>query len=85
MYLIVITRKRNVGSLMGHAVWKAVDFDIISYKKTMLHLSEIQVSWKTFSNYACLYKITRWKQKHLCNYCSVRWLTPPNPVHFCLL
>lgn len=44
MYLIVITRKRNVGSLLGHAVWKAVDFDIISYKKTVLHLSEIQVS-----------------------------------------
>lgn len=44
MYLIVITRKRNVGSLLGHAVWKAVDFDMISYKKTVLHLSEIQVS-----------------------------------------
>ncbi|CAB1350541.1 unnamed protein product [Coregonus sp. 'balchen'] len=27
MYLIVITKKRNVGSLLGHAVWKAVDFD----------------------------------------------------------
>lgn len=44
MYLVVITRKRNVGSLLGHAVWKAVDFDVISYKKTVLHLSEIQVS-----------------------------------------
>ncbi|CAF90808.1 unnamed protein product, partial [Tetraodon nigroviridis] len=42
MYLIVITRKKNVGSLLGHAVWKAVDFDIICYKKTVLHLSEIQ-------------------------------------------
>ena len=44
MYLIVITKKRNVGSLLGHAVWKAVDFDIISYQKTMLHLTEIQVT-----------------------------------------
>lgn len=44
MYLVVITRKRNVGSLLGHAVWKAADFDVISYKKTVLHLSEIQVS-----------------------------------------
>lgn len=44
MYLIVITRKKNVGSLLGHAVWKAVDFDVICYKKTVLHLSEIQVS-----------------------------------------
>lgn len=47
MYLIVITRKKNVGSLLGHAVWKAVDFDVISYKKTVLHLSEIQVSAET--------------------------------------
>lgn len=44
MYLIVITRKKNVGSLLGHSVWKAVDFDVICYKKTVLHLSEIQVS-----------------------------------------
>uniref|UniRef100_A0A6Q2WUL3 SAC domain-containing protein n=1 Tax=Esox lucius TaxID=8010 RepID=A0A6Q2WUL3_ESOLU len=43
MYLIVITKKRNVGSLLGQAVWKAVDFDIISYKKTTLHLTEIQM------------------------------------------
>ncbi|KAK6324224.1 hypothetical protein J4Q44_G00065630 [Coregonus suidteri] len=42
MYLIVITKKRNVGSLLGHAVWKAVDFDVISYKKTVLHLTENQ-------------------------------------------
>ncbi|XP_028316439.1 phosphatidylinositol-3-phosphatase SAC1-A isoform X2 [Gouania willdenowi] len=49
MYLIVITRKKNVGSLLGHAVWKAVDFDIISYKKSVLHLSEIQAQEnKTF-------------------------------------
>lgn len=44
MYLIVITKKRNVGSLLGHAVWKMVEFEIISYKKTLLHLTEAQVS-----------------------------------------
>ena len=56
MYLIVITRKRNVGSLLGHAVWKAMDFDVISYKKTVLHLSEIQVSGKPFSLYSiCIF------------------------------
>uniref|UniRef100_A0A3P8WCK0 SAC1 like phosphatidylinositide phosphatase n=1 Tax=Cynoglossus semilaevis TaxID=244447 RepID=A0A3P8WCK0_CYNSE len=43
MNLIVITRKRNVGSLLGHAVWKAVEFDVIPYKKTVLHLSESQL------------------------------------------
>lgn len=53
MYLIVITKKRNVGSLLGHAVWKAVDFDIISYKKTVLHLTENQVTntlWHIFGD-----------------------------------
>ncbi|KAM9824281.1 phosphatidylinositol-3-phosphatase SAC1-A [Neosynchiropus ocellatus] len=43
MYLIVITRKKNVGCLLGHAVWKASEFDVIPYKKTLLHLSETQM------------------------------------------
>lgn len=45
MYLIVITKKKKVGDLLGHAVWKALDFDIISYKKTVLHLTEDQVGY----------------------------------------
>ncbi|MCI4395385.1 hypothetical protein PGIGA_G00179660 [Pangasianodon gigas] len=43
MYLIVITRKKKVGDLFGHAVWKAVEFDLIPYKKTILHLTENQM------------------------------------------
>lgn len=43
MYLIVITRKRKVGDLFGHTVWKALEFDVISYKKTILHLTDFQV------------------------------------------
>ncbi|XP_031724540.1 phosphatidylinositide phosphatase SAC1-B isoform X1 [Anarrhichthys ocellatus] len=43
MYLVVITKKKKVGDLLGHAVWKAVDFDIVSYKKTILHLTENQM------------------------------------------
>ncbi|XP_058503205.1 phosphatidylinositol-3-phosphatase SAC1-B [Solea solea] len=43
MYLIVITKKKKVGDLLGHAVWKALDFDIISYKKTILHLTDSQM------------------------------------------
>ncbi|XP_057211205.1 phosphatidylinositol-3-phosphatase SAC1-A [Triplophysa rosa] len=43
MYLIVITRKRKVGDLFGHTVWKALEFDVISYKKTILHLTDIQM------------------------------------------
>ncbi|XP_023673504.1 phosphatidylinositol-3-phosphatase SAC1-B-like isoform X2 [Paramormyrops kingsleyae] len=43
MYLIVITKKKKVGSLFGHNVWKVVDFDVISYKKTILHLTDNQM------------------------------------------
>lgn len=43
MYLVVITKKKKVGDLLGHAVWKALEFDIISYKKTILHLTDNQV------------------------------------------
>ncbi|NXN71471.1 SAC1 phosphatase, partial [Himantopus himantopus] len=42
-YLIVITKKKKVGEIFGHAIWKATDFDILSYKKTMLHLTDIQL------------------------------------------
>ncbi|XP_023819732.1 phosphatidylinositide phosphatase SAC1-A [Oryzias latipes] len=43
MYLVVITDKVKVGDLLGHAVWKAVGFDVISYKKTILHLNDNQM------------------------------------------
>ncbi|CAB1446252.1 unnamed protein product [Pleuronectes platessa] len=43
MYLVVITKKQKVGDLLGHAVWKALDFEIISYKKTILHLTDNQM------------------------------------------
>ncbi|XP_063308087.1 phosphatidylinositol-3-phosphatase SAC1 isoform X2 [Pelobates fuscus] len=43
MYLIVITRRKKVGDLLQHSIWKASDFDIISYKKTMLHLTDMQL------------------------------------------
>uniref|UniRef100_A0A3Q1C8F4 SAC domain-containing protein n=2 Tax=Amphiprion ocellaris TaxID=80972 RepID=A0A3Q1C8F4_AMPOC len=43
MYLVVITKKKKVGDLLGHVVWKAVEFDIISYKKTVLHLTDNQM------------------------------------------
>ncbi|XP_039592108.1 phosphatidylinositol-3-phosphatase SAC1-B [Polypterus senegalus] len=43
MYLIVITKKKKIGDLFGYAVWKATEFDIISYKKTVLHLTDNQM------------------------------------------
>nr|DBA24735.1 TPA: hypothetical protein GDO54_012354 [Pyxicephalus adspersus] len=43
MYLIVITRKKKVGDLFNHSIWKATGFDVISYKKTILHLTDTQL------------------------------------------
>uniref|UniRef100_A0A2K5EP44 Phosphatidylinositol-3-phosphatase SAC1 n=1 Tax=Aotus nancymaae TaxID=37293 RepID=A0A2K5EP44_AOTNA len=42
-YLIVITKKTKVGEFFNHVIWKATDFDVLSYKKTMLHLTDIQL------------------------------------------
>ncbi|GAA6084692.1 phosphatidylinositol-3-phosphatase SAC1-A, partial [Tachysurus ichikawai] len=42
-YLVVISKKKKVGDLFGHAVWKAMEFDFIPYKKTTLHLTETQM------------------------------------------
>ncbi|XP_060760643.1 phosphatidylinositol-3-phosphatase SAC1-A [Neoarius graeffei] len=43
MYLVVITRKKKVGDLFGHTVWKAMEFDLVPYRKTVLHLTENQM------------------------------------------
>ena len=48
-YLIVITKKKKIGEFFNHVIWKATDFDVLSYKKTMLHLTDIQV--RTRSTY----------------------------------
>ncbi|XP_005006895.1 phosphatidylinositol-3-phosphatase SAC1 [Cavia porcellus] len=42
-YLIVITKKTKIGEFFNHVIWKATEFDILSYKKTMLHLTDIQL------------------------------------------
>ncbi|KAK7806925.1 hypothetical protein U0070_026068 [Myodes glareolus] len=42
-YLVVITKKIKVGEFFNHVIWKATDFDVLSYKKTMLHLTDIQL------------------------------------------
>ncbi|KAJ8791960.1 hypothetical protein J1605_004185 [Eschrichtius robustus] len=42
-YLLVITKKKKIGEFFNHVIWKAIDFDVLSYKKTMLHLTDIQL------------------------------------------
>ncbi|XP_033849472.1 phosphatidylinositol-3-phosphatase SAC1-B isoform X1 [Acipenser ruthenus] len=57
MYLIIITKKKKVGDLFGHNIWKATEFDIISYKKTVLHLTDNQLTefreWKQMQDNKC--------------------------------
>ncbi|KAK2166809.1 hypothetical protein LSH36_35g08022 [Paralvinella palmiformis] len=43
-YLIVITRKVNIGEIHGQCIYKIVDTEIIPYKKTTLHLNEQQIA-----------------------------------------
>ncbi|XP_052060414.1 phosphatidylinositol-3-phosphatase SAC1-like isoform X1 [Mytilus californianus] len=50
-YLIVITKKEKVGEICGHAVWKVTDTEMLSYKRTTLHLTEKQTTDnKTYVN-----------------------------------
>lgn len=41
-YLVVITQKVKMGDLNGQPIWRVEDTEIISYSKTLLHLSESQ-------------------------------------------
>lgn len=43
-YLIVITKREKIGDVDGHTVWKVIDTEVLSFKRTLLHLTEQQVS-----------------------------------------
>jgi len=42
-YLIVITRRDRVGEIDQKTVWRVTGTEMISYQRTMLHLTEQQV------------------------------------------
>lgn len=42
-YLLVVTEKRKVGELNGHAVWEVKGCDAIPFTRTDIHLNEAQV------------------------------------------
>ncbi|GIY70231.1 phosphatidylinositol-3-phosphatase SAC1 [Caerostris darwini] len=44
-YLIVITKKANVGAINGQSIWRIEDTDVIPYARTMLHLTDEQVQY----------------------------------------
>ncbi|GFR66006.1 phosphatidylinositide phosphatase SAC1 [Elysia marginata] len=43
-YLIVVTQRQNVGSIGGQHIWKVAKTEVISYKRSLTHLTEKQVS-----------------------------------------
>lgn len=43
-YLVIITKKRKVGSINGQTVWQVAETEVISYSRTLLHLTEKQIS-----------------------------------------
>merc|ERR1711976_159551 len=43
-YLVVITKKVKVGEINGQSIWKVAGTEMISYKRTMFHLNEQQVT-----------------------------------------
>jgi len=47
-YLVVITGKKHVGTINGEDIWEVTGTEVISYCRTLLHLSETQVSSLSF-------------------------------------
>lgn len=42
-YLVIITKKHKVGSINGQTIWQVAETEVISYSRTLLHLTEKQV------------------------------------------
>ncbi|XP_021918334.1 phosphatidylinositide phosphatase SAC1 isoform X1 [Zootermopsis nevadensis] len=43
-YLVIITKKDKVGTINGETIWKVAEIEVISYTRTLLHLTEKQIS-----------------------------------------
>jgi hypothetical protein len=43
-YLIVITRREKVGEIDQKTIWRVTGTEMISYQRTLLHLTEQQVT-----------------------------------------
>lgn len=42
-YLVIVTKKHKVGSINGQTIWQVAETEVISYSRTLLHLTEKQV------------------------------------------
>lgn len=42
-YLVIITKKLKVGTINGQTIWQVAETEVISYTRTLLHLTEKQV------------------------------------------
>lgn len=47
-YLILVTSKKFVGSIVGHSVYEVGGTELIPFSKTTIHLSESQVNKKVY-------------------------------------
>ncbi|XP_069676100.1 phosphatidylinositol-3-phosphatase SAC1 [Periplaneta americana] len=43
-YLVIITKKQKVGTINGQTIWQVAETEVISYTRTLLHLTEKQIS-----------------------------------------
>jgi hypothetical protein len=43
-YLVIITKKHKVGTINGQTIWQVAETEVISYTRTLLHLTQKQVS-----------------------------------------
>ena len=57
-YLIVITKKKKVGEINGQTIWEMAGTEVLSYKRTSLHLNEQQVSGKVKFVHVCANQVT---------------------------
>ena len=53
-YLVVITNRKKIGEINGHPIYKVTGTEVLTYKKTTLHMNETQVSICHTSN---IYKL----------------------------
>ncbi|XP_076303932.1 phosphatidylinositol-3-phosphatase SAC1-like isoform X2 [Tachypleus tridentatus] len=44
-YLVIITKKSKVGEINGQNIWRVEETEILSYSRTLLHLTEEQIQY----------------------------------------
>lgn len=76
-YLVIITKKHKVGSINGQTIWQVAETEVISYSRTLLHLTEKQViccryytSSGLWNSLVTLVFINMYNSAVICCFCS---------------